>query len=533
MTRNVMTINPALLIAAPILQDSFVDKSGLPMAGGTITCYHDNSRTTLKNWYYQTGTPGNYTYTPLPNPLTLSSAGTITDINGVDTIPFFYPFLESDETIIDRYYITIVNYSQTNQITRANFPYNIEINNPTEIVPTFDNLIINNGFWRNVQPNTTTDIPPTTITLSSGGTSTFLALNLYGNQAGIVSPSQHDGFSMPDVQFIKNNLSANDNCTFVPFPLQGELTVPDTNTPEYYIAHNCTTIGLDETLKVYQFPISLHINNLADLNYTVSIIASSSTSSQLELHLYQFTGTTVAGTASPAPTRIAQTTLQLTSTFKQYSLTDIFPPAEGLNLSIAGDDAFYLQVSLPLNQLCNINFTKPSLYLTNNAIPEFDYQSYDVVNSIISSPRTGDIRMALNLYGSPLGQTIEGGTGIGSMGWVYANDPTSPTIGSSASGANSRANNDTWLLYYLIWTHTLAAVCPVIGAPGGRGTTAFSDFSLNRPIQLPLQLGLLMGSAGAGNAPLPPRSLGQSDVFAVGAGGGEAGSVYYNVFLKL
>ncbi len=73
-----MTINTALLIAAPMLQDLLVDKDGTPMAGGTITLYHDNSRTTLKNWYYQSGTPGNYTYVPLPNPLTLSAAGTIT-----------------------------------------------------------------------------------------------------------------------------------------------------------------------------------------------------------------------------------------------------------------------------------------------------------------------------------------------------------------------------------------------------------------------------------------------------------------------
>src|SRR5271163_2202471 len=87
------------LVAAPMLQDSFVDKDGTPMSGGTITCYHDNSRTTLKNWYYQSGTPGAYTYITLPNPLTLSAAGTICDINGVDTIPFFYPWSETDETV--------------------------------------------------------------------------------------------------------------------------------------------------------------------------------------------------------------------------------------------------------------------------------------------------------------------------------------------------------------------------------------------------------------------------------------------------
>ena len=122
----VFTGNVNLLVAAPILQDSFVNKDGTPMAAGIITCYHDNSRTTLKNWYYQVGSGGDYLYIALPNPLTLSAAGTICDINGVDTIPFFYPYDENDTNPIpehDSYYITIVNHEQTNQITRENFPF--------------------------------------------------------------------------------------------------------------------------------------------------------------------------------------------------------------------------------------------------------------------------------------------------------------------------------------------------------------------------------------------------------------------------
>lgn len=519
-----MAINFDLLIAAPILQDAFVDKDGLAMAGGTVTCYHDDSRTTLKNWYYQTGIPTKYTFTPLPNPLTLSSAGTITDINGVDTIPFFYPYLESDESIIDKYYITIVNHNQTNQITRANFPYNVEEQSAVQQVTAFNNLIINNGFWRNVLPNTVNVNPPSSVILSSGGTSSFLRQNIYGNQAAIVSPSQHDGFSMGDCQFIKNNLTADENVTFVPFPLQASETVKGTNTPEYYISHNCTTIGTGETLKVYQFPISLHINNLALLNYTVSIIAASSSSSTLELHLYQFTGTTVSGTASPAPTRIAQTTLQLTPTFTQYTLTDVFPPCEGLTLSTASDDAFYLQVAIPLNQLCNIRFTKPSLYLTNNEIPVVDYRNYDQVNAIISAPRTGDIRLSLNLIGT---QAPPISNGLGCFGWVYANDGT---IGSNASGASARANDDTWQLYYTIWTNVNQINAPVTG---GRGASAFADFSANKTMALPLQLGRLVGNAGNGIG-LTLKSLGQSEVYPVGVPApGDLAATYFDLYYKL
>ena len=178
-----MPINPDLLIAAPVLQDLLVDKTGLAMAGGTITMYHDNSRTTLKNWYYQSGSPPGYTYIKLPNPLTLSAAGTICDINGVDTIPFYYPYDEEDETINDPYYVTIVNYARTNQITRENFPYNRANTAPLIMTETLQNLIVNNGFWRNALPNYINSPSTVSIVLSTP----FLALNTDGNYAGIVA----------------------------------------------------------------------------------------------------------------------------------------------------------------------------------------------------------------------------------------------------------------------------------------------------------------------------------------------------------
>lgn len=505
-----------------MLQDSFVDKLGIPMANGTVTCYHDDSRTTLKNWYYQTGTPGLYTFLPLPNPLTLSAAGTICDINGVDTIPFFYPYLESDQTMIDKYYITIVNQFDTNQITRANFPYNVPAAGAVTTTTMFNNLIANNGFWRNFLPNTVNS-SLASIVLTSGGSSSFLTPNLYGNQAMIVSPSQHDGFSMPDCQFIKNNLSSNDAMAFVPFPLENQLTINGTNTPEYFIVYNCTSVGTNEVLKAYQFPISLHINNLANVNYTVSIQASSDTSSTIELRLLQLTGT---GTTSPLPTVIQQAPITLTPTFASYTLTDVFPPSAGLSLGVGSDDAFYLQVSMPMNKTCNVNFTKPCIYLTTNIVPAYDYQSYDEVNAIISSPRTGDIRTSFNFYGVQP-QTTPTTLGFGNFGWVYANDGT---IGSASSGATARANNDTWLLYNTLWTNVPQAWAPVTG---GRGASSFADFSANKPIRLPLQLSRAIGEAGTG-AGLTGTTLGQNTTVPVASGSaGNIATSWYNVFFKL
>lgn len=509
-----MPINPDLLIAAPMLQDLLVDKTGLAMAGGTITMYHDNSRTTLKNWYYQSGSPGHYTYIKLPNPLTLSAAGTITDINGVDTIPFYYPYDEEDETISDPYYVTIVNFTQTNQITRENFPYNRANTAPLIMTETLQNLIVNNGFWRNALPNYINSPSTVSIMLNTP----FLALNADGNYAGIVAPSQHDGFSMPDIQFIKNNLSATDTCTFTPFPFSTSEVIKGTSTPEYYISHQTSAPGSAETVKCYQFPIALHLNNLSNLPFTVTIQAQNAGAATpgeniLTLKLLQFTGT---GTTSPNPTIIANQTITLSNTWQAYPLTSIFPSSVGLNLGSGEDDAWYLQVQMPLNLASHINFTKPALFLTDNVVPTNDFQTYDQVNAIISSPRTGDIKIGLNNNISSFTSTS-----IYSIGWVPLNGGT---IGGPLSNASTRKNGDTFALFSLLWytfniynvgtANPIAQMLNSAGTPVAYGGTPIADFAANNQ----LTLTQMMGKVILGTVPATVLSINYTTTFTATAG---------------
>jgi len=469
-----MAINPALLIAAPMLQDSFVDKDGSPMSGGTVTCFADNSRTTLKNWYYQTGTPGNYTYVPLPNPLTLSAAGTICDINGVDTIPFFYPFAEAlsptGQYIVERYFITIVNHAQTNQITRANFPYNIDesINGNTN--PELDNLIINNGFWRNVGTMLFNNTPPNNIT------------------SAIVCPSQHDGFRYPDIQFIKNNTTATDTITFTKFPLSNSQALTGDVTPEFYINHDCSNAGSSETQKCYQFPVQLHVNVLANFQFTFTIQAqniggTATGQNVLKIFLLQDTGT---GTSSPTPTLLGQ--ISVSTSWTKYSFSSVFPATSGLTLGNGGDDGWYIQVQLPLNLDCNINFTSPSLYLATTS-PTNAFLTYDQVNSVISSPRTGDIRITTNPFYNSGNKWV--------YGWVPMNNGT---IGSASSNATTRPNTDTWQLYNLIWNfavaydtggtfNAIAQIYTSLGVVTNYGASAIADFNANKQLSLTRAMG--------------------------------------------
>lgn len=471
-----MPINPDLLIAAPMLQDYLVDKDGTPMSGGTVTCYHDNSRTTLKNWYYQSGTPGNYTYIRLPNPLTLSAAGTIEDVNGVDTIPFFYPYDEENETTVDPYYITIVNFAQTNQITRANFPFLGNINNQASTVNTFNNLIINNGFWRNIAPNDITHQP-------------FIDFDLSQQLDIVVAPSQHDGFQYPDIHFIKNNKTAIDKVIFTPFPESLDQPIQNFISPEYYLNHICSSAGTTEEYKYYQFPISLHLNTLANIIYTFTIQAKNSGGTSngqniISAYLLQDTGT---GTVPP--TRYLIDNITLNGEWTNYSATNIFPSPSGFPLGPGSDDAFYLQIEIPINTVCNINFTKPSIYLADRVFPNNDFQTYDQVDSIISSPRTGDIRISLNRFYP--------------FGWVPMNDGT---IGNSKSNATAIASQDAWPLFNLLWNlfsnytnaniNLLAQMYSSTGVMVPYGISAISDWSANNTIALTKMMGrVILGGA--------------------------------------
>jgi hypothetical protein len=503
----IFTGNINLLVAAPMLQDAFVDKNGSPMAGGTITCYHDNARTILKNWYYQSSNfadaEGNYTYSTLPNPLTLSAAGTITDINGVDTIPFFYPYDENDDTIRDPYYITIVNHFNTNQITRPNFPFlGAQIVPTNEVDDSINNLIINGSFWRNIQPNSLGITPFTSVTL---GTNT------------VVAPSQHDALRLPDIQFFASNNSGADTATFTPFPLGFGQPASPALLPEYYLSH-ASNAGSGVVQRAYFFPIATHINNLDEVPFTFSILGQTGggASSTITIFILQDPGT---GGTTPNPSGIELGTITLSTTWQQYSFTGIFPSTQGCVLGPGSDDGMYLVVQMPLNAQSVINFTKPSIYLTENVIPENDFQTYDQINSIISSPRTGDLRVSVNAFAP--------------YGWVAANP--SGTIGTAASGATSRPNADTWPLYLLIYTSVSDTFAPVTGgrtAPGTTPANAFTDFTLNKSMNLPFTAGRLLGITGNAGAGFPTYVDGQSVATLTGAGTPE-GFIFYNAFFKL
>ena len=484
-----MGINYGLLIAAPILQDYFSDNAtDAAMSNGVITCYQDNSRTTLKNWYYQTGQPGAYTYTQLPNPLVLSAAGTITDANGNDTIPFWYPYSEADNVTPQPYYVTVDNSNGQRQFTRQNFPFVPPSSTSNEFLDTLSNLIVNNVFWRNAGSLTLTNTLNTRI-----------------------APSQHDGFidNMSDMTFVKDATGATDTITFTQFnnttkfPNNPDQTSADAN-PEYYMNVACGNTGSTETVKYVQIPICLHVANLSEYtNASVTIWTQNvagSPNNNISLNLYQFLGT---GASSPAAVRI--TPITTSTTWIKTDISFAFPTAT-IPAGGPGDDAWFLQIAFPVGVQFSVNIAKPSIYLSLDT-PTNDFQTYEEVSGTIDAPRTGDIRTSLNAF-SP-------------FGWTPMNDGT---IGNASSNA-TRANVDTWPLFSLLWTSITSQANGTNGGGTGYaqlynsaggilatvGASAIADWNANRKIGLTKTLGRALASVG-----LPSSGTNTGTTWALG-----------------
>lgn len=135
-------------VLAPSLQEFFIDKdSGLPMSGGQVFFFEDDARTIPKDVFEISGSPPNYSYTVLPNPVTLSAVGTFQDGSGNDILPYYFPF--DDMGDVELYYIEVYNSDGVLQFTREGFPNFTEANvtadqDVTNFVPNGQFLLHNN-----------------------------------------------------------------------------------------------------------------------------------------------------------------------------------------------------------------------------------------------------------------------------------------------------------------------------------------------------------------------------------------------------
>lgn len=320
----------------------------------------------------------------------------------------------------------------------------------------------------------------------------------------VIAPSNHKGFTPalitpvigtygavgPDIRFVKNNTSLDtDEITFPLFALASAPLTGDV-TPVNYVRYQCTGSPPGEIYKAFQFPICQKVKNLSNKSMSFNIWAAvTATPVTIDVYVRQYFG---SGTAASAEVRDLVGSLSLTTTWTQFPITLTIPDVAGKSIGTLGsqtdDDALYIQLQMPRGTPCDVLFTKPALYLGGGLNPNLDFEDYDQINSINSTPRTGDVKTSM-LSSSP-------------QGWVAMDDGS---IGNIGSGATNRANKDTFQLYKTIWDGVLDAWAPV---STGRGGTAVADFIAGKTLTLPRSLGRAMAGAGTG-AGLTARVLGQ------------------------
>jgi hypothetical protein len=399
------------------------------------------------------------------------------DLNGTKG-PFY--FAVDDAAPEDTYYI-FVNDSEGNLIWDAD-NYVPGGDGGGSVITTFlslKNYITNNQFIDHI-PDTSNPINSTNL---------------------VIAPSNHKGFTPalvnpivgtygvvgPDIRFVKNNTTAADEITFPLFALASAPLTGDV-TPVDYVRYQSNGV-VGETFKAFQFPITQKVKNLSNQDMTFTIwAASGSGTPAINIYVRQYYG---SGTAATADTRTLRGTCNLTTTWTPFNIQFTVPSVAAGSIGTPGlqtdDDAVYIQIEMPLNQACEIYFTKPCLYL-DTIDPELEFDSYDEIDSVNSTPRTGDVKTSL-LSSAPLG-------------WLPMNDGT---IGNVGSGADTEGAY-TFALYKTLWDGVDNAWAPV---STGRGGTAVADFLAGKTLTLPLSLGRALAGAGSGSG-LPVYALGEN-----------------------
>lgn len=501
-------IDTSLLVAAPMLQDAIISKVAEPLINGVISCYVNSSRTTYKNWYYQSSynaSSATPVFTALPNPLTLSASGTICDVNGNDVIPYFYPYSETDDSTIERYYITVYDQLGKLQFTRSYFPFNVvPVASVIATTTSENNLLTNNRFWRNNYTSSALIVTPTTLgdvpTWNDGEWTYQYNTTLPNNLSfyyATLAPSQHDGFSMPDCNYVSQNLTVTETLQFKQFSQSLTPILTGDITPQYYLEWLCTGNSAS-TQRFVQFPLSYQLLSIGSTYLTFTIQSYNLNSAipvEFSIYLYEFLGSDqvsaeplLIGTIIPSATEWTKTVL------------DPYIVGNNNNLSIStgtSDSAYYIQIVPPLGSASfDVAFALPSAYLSTS-YPTNDFATYDEIDAVVGTPRTGDIRTSINSFYP--------------FGWVPMNDGTIGYNATVSTFVTTRNNVDTWPLYNLLWNafgiystgtttsgaNPIAPMFDSIGTqvaygPNIAGSSAVADFNAGKALSLTRSMGKVM-----------------------------------------
>ncbi len=373
------------VVIAPALQEYYVDKlTGAPLAGGIITYYSDINRTTLKPVWTISGSPPNYSFVQLPNPLTLSAVGTPMDASGNPIFVYYAPYLQDSlgnyTSTVENYYITVTNSLGTQEFTREGWP-NVGAGGGDIGTPEFINFAPNGQF-------------------------------LFHNDIPAVAPAQAGQLSelITDVApgdwtFERSSNLSTDFVTFERFNAQ--VTNP-TSSPRYAITLSCTIPHAGDTKKnlCLTFPdVNKFASNSQAYRIYLSIINNGAGNVPVQVSQYRNFGT---GGTTAVTLPITTFTAMPSWTAQQIS----FIPGDNSSYSLGTDETDYLQLLLqfPATQTYNISITCFVFCVDNGAISQFpitpnNEMSYEAITGQLPIPAFDGSDYYLPIVATPLGAT--------------------------------------------------------------------------------------------------------------------------------
>lgn len=444
----------------PIPKWYFADNTGRPLGAGKMYTYSSLDQITPKPVYQDAG--GQIPYT---NPVLFDENGTAG--------PFYGSSDSSNPS--DLYYIEV--YDKDNNLIFTVNNWTVSGGGGGSVINNYNldfvNHLPNNIFFRNLGASTGTVI-----------------LNKQW-----LAPATTTRAEFSNWYYLTNfdALDRADKISFLPFT-QGVHALPADVTPESYLNYTCTAPGTSETLKAVATQVSASVTALSNQACTFTIWARcNSGANSLQINTRQFFG--LGGAPSPDVVNTA-VILALSNAWVKYVINFAWPSTVGKTIGSCGNDGSYINICFPIGAATNIDIIKPCLYIGNfgTDLTAPEYQTYDEIDSLISKPQTGDVRISYNTEGLSEGNRL---------GWLLLDDGVigSATIVAPSSIAITRANLDTYFLYKVIWqatsaNPTFAQVYDNTGAAVTRSPSPDVDFALNRSMRLPVQLGLAIAAQG-------------------------------------
>lgn len=473
-----MSINTQYVLA-PSLQEYFVDKvTGLPLAKCLVYFFQDINRTTPKAVYEISGSPPNYSFIQLPNPITLSSVGTIQDNNGNDVLPYYFPYDSAGN--VDLYYIVVTDQFGSVQFTREAFPSNlansapVTSNSSTNLIPNGQFLLHNNII---APPK----INPALSTFNYG---------IYTTNVNDVAPG---GWTYE----VSNTTIATDTITFNRFTSY----VPNPSASPRYAFNISRTVASADQICDLRIKFN-DVNKFASTTQTFTLLftAQSNNGSSLpnvNIDLIKYYGS--GGTPATTTDNPFGGPITITTSETQFAISNVFGINNGALLGLNDDDFIQLAIRFPAssNQLFNIQITDVMLVIGTviaGAIQFPPTTNGEFVLEALSNlaPTTNSVSSAYyaedgsNLY-LPMIMTLEGFTydysAIGSVYASYNNTPIGNSLACNGQQLNATTKSTLGIPYQRLQQFLLASSpSATIGVPlfgtGLNYVTAIISFSI-------------------------------------------------------